>query len=155
VCKARILIQYWESEEKAFEIERWWIAFFGRKDIGTGILRNLSDGGQGPRGSLMKKSEAHKQKLREAALLSFALGRVSPLKGIKFSAETRERMSASAKARGMTSLQLENLKAGHTRIRSAADLCKMWEGQRAYWERWRQERRKVSETFNIKLPFNL
>jgi hypothetical protein len=45
---ARILVQHWESEEKAFEMEKWWISLFGRKDNGTGVLRNLTDGGENP-----------------------------------------------------------------------------------------------------------
>lgn len=35
------------SEEKAFEWERFYIAHYGRIDLGTGILRNLTDGGEG------------------------------------------------------------------------------------------------------------
>jgi hypothetical protein len=46
--KSRILIQYWESEDAAFEMEKWWINFWGRKDLGTGILRNLTAGGDAP-----------------------------------------------------------------------------------------------------------
>lgn len=45
---ARIFIQYWGSEEEAFAMEKWWIALFGRKDNGTGVLRNLTDGGENP-----------------------------------------------------------------------------------------------------------
>ena len=35
------------SEEDAFKHERYMIAVLGRKDLGTGILRNLTDGGEG------------------------------------------------------------------------------------------------------------
>jgi hypothetical protein len=44
---ARILIQYWPSEAEAFEMEKYFIQLFGRKDNGTGILRNMTDGGEG------------------------------------------------------------------------------------------------------------
>src|ERR1039457_4599489 len=37
---SRILIQRWFNEDEAFEIERYYIRLFGRKDIGTGLLRN-------------------------------------------------------------------------------------------------------------------
>lgn len=45
--KARIVIQYWESETEAFEMEMWWIALFGRKCLGTGLLLNEGEGGRG------------------------------------------------------------------------------------------------------------
>ena len=48
VSRARILVQVWDSEEKALEVEKWYISFYGRKDNGTGILRNLTDGGETP-----------------------------------------------------------------------------------------------------------
>ena len=36
------------TEEEAFNHEKYMIAVLGRKDLGTGILRNMSDGGEGP-----------------------------------------------------------------------------------------------------------
>jgi hypothetical protein len=45
-----ILIQEYDSEEDAFTAEKFFIAFYGRFDIHTGCLANLTDGGEGPAG---------------------------------------------------------------------------------------------------------
>jgi len=63
--KERILIlKKGLSEKEAFRHEIYMIAVFGRKDLGTGILRNRTDGGEGPSGAI--HSEEHRQKNREA-----------------------------------------------------------------------------------------
>lgn len=38
------------TEEDAYKHEMYMISILGRKDLGTGILRNMSDGGKGGRG---------------------------------------------------------------------------------------------------------
>ena len=43
------------TEEEAFKHEKYMIAVFGRKDLGTGILRNKSDGGDGASGAVRRK----------------------------------------------------------------------------------------------------
>jgi len=50
------------TEEESFNHEKYMIALFGRKDLGTGILHNMTDGGEGTSGrsneSLKKQSES-------------------------------------------------------------------------------------------------
>ena len=97
--RARVWVQYWESEEKAFEMEKWWISFYGRKDAGTGILRNLTDGGEGSSGHIT--SDKTKKSVSEKLL------------GIVRSKETISRMSEGQRLRErgeLTKSQLENLR---------------------------------------------
>ena len=52
------------TEEEAFKHEIYMIAVFGRKDLGTGILRNETDGGEGSSGWV--PSEETRRKMSEA-----------------------------------------------------------------------------------------
>jgi hypothetical protein len=51
------------TESEAFKHEIYMIAVYGRKDLGSGILRNKTDGGDGTSGA--KLSEETKQKMRK------------------------------------------------------------------------------------------
>ena len=106
--KSRILILKWfEYETDAYKHEIYMIAVLGRKDLGTGMLRNLTPGGEGGRepgfthtpeacakmsiaGAGRPKSAEHKRKIGEAH------------KGKHPSAKTRARMSASAKKKRLS-----------------------------------------------------
>jgi hypothetical protein len=46
--KELIIVQYFESEGDALFTEKFLIALYGRIDLKTGILRNLTDGGEDP-----------------------------------------------------------------------------------------------------------
>lgn len=54
------------TNEKACEVERKLISYYGRKDLGLGNLVNVTDGGEGVSG--YKMSEESKQKMREAKI---------------------------------------------------------------------------------------
>lgn len=78
------------SNVGALHIERWLIRWYGRKDNGTGILRNMTDGGEGGDGFVV--SEEARKKLSERNK-----GRPNPNKGKTFGDEFRRRVSAGRK----------------------------------------------------------
>ena len=51
------------TNEDAKKHEKYMIAVFGRKNNGTGILRNLTDGGEGVSG--LKQTEQSREKMRK------------------------------------------------------------------------------------------
>jgi hypothetical protein len=96
------------TEEEAFRHEIYMIAVFGRKDLGTGILQNLTDGGEGVGGRILSQesrrkisasskgktfSEEHKMKIGAASK-----GRNTML-GKTHSEETRKKMSEERKGK--------------------------------------------------------
>jgi hypothetical protein len=71
------------TEKEAFRHEVYMIAVFGRKNAGTGILRNLTDGGEGISG--FTHSEETKKKMSKSA------------QGLPVMPETRKKISESVK----------------------------------------------------------
>ena len=58
------------TEEEAFNHEKYMIAVLGRKDLGTGILRNMSDGGEGH----SNPSPESRRKNAESSRLQYQMG---------------------------------------------------------------------------------
>jgi hypothetical protein len=82
--KSRILILKKNlTEEESFRHEVYMIAVFGRKDLGTGILHNKTNGGEGVSG--LSHSEKTRRKMSEAQ------------KGKTLSEETKRKMSEANK----------------------------------------------------------
>ena len=62
--KARIIfLKQNLTEDEAFKHEKYMIVVFGRKDLGTGILHNMTDGGEGGSGRII--NEDTREKLRK------------------------------------------------------------------------------------------
>lgn len=100
------------TEIGAFALERRYIRWYGRKDLGTGILRNRTDGGEGSSGRIVsneekehmskimagrpgtrlgkKNTEEHNKKISIANT-----GKISPLTGISRSPEVVEKIAKS------------------------------------------------------------
>jgi hypothetical protein len=91
-------VKIWAKEltwEKACAMEKQWIALYGRRDLGTGCLVNLTDGGEGSVGYV--QSEEAKRKMSEAKK-----GKPPHNKGKKGtppSEETKQKLSEAHKGR--------------------------------------------------------
>lgn len=84
----RIFLKKNLTDEEARKHEIYMIAVLGRKDLGTGILRNMTDGGEGCAGRVL--SEETKKKLSDSH------------KGKKFTEEHKRKLSEAAKNRVMS-----------------------------------------------------
>jgi len=82
------------TEEEAFKHEIYMIAIFGRKDLGTGILRNKTDGGEGCSG--YKHSKEAKMKISKAN------------SGRKWSDEAKKNLSKKCLGRKTKPMSQEN-----------------------------------------------
>jgi hypothetical protein len=80
------------EEAKRKEIE--FISLYGRKNLGTGILVNLTNGGDGAFGRIHKHSEETKKKISD-----FKKGKPSPRKGVKLSEEAKTKISKAKKGK--------------------------------------------------------
>ena len=67
------------TEAEAFKHETYMIFLFGRKDLGTGILRNRTNGGEGSSGAVW--SEEAKKKISTARKGKYA-GEKNPMYGV-------------------------------------------------------------------------
>jgi hypothetical protein len=82
------------TEEKAFKHEIYMIAVFGRKDLGTGILRNRTNGGEGVSG--LVHTDESKEKMSKASKGN------SHFKGKKHTEESKRKNSEAHKGKNLS-----------------------------------------------------
>jgi hypothetical protein len=87
------------TEEEAFKHEIYLIAVLGRKDIGTGILRNVTNGGEGNSGFI------HTEKTREKMSISHT--------GKKKSSETCKKISNTNRGKKCSEATILLMKQNH------------------------------------------
>ena len=95
------------TEEDAFKHEIYMIAVFGRKDLGTGILHNRTDGGEGSSGAVVSEETKAKMSAAQKGDKNHNYGKATSeetrkklseiAKGRVFSEETRKKLSQASK----------------------------------------------------------
>ncbi len=111
--KERILIQEFPDEASSFAAEMFLINFYGREDLCTGTLLNLTDGGENPplkKAGCKGPSEDARKKISDT-LKRKGIKPPSRL-GSKSSEETKRKQSASLKGHS-TKPQTEEQKEKH------------------------------------------
>lgn len=123
----RILIQEFSTERDAHFAECFLINYFGRIDLGTGCLRNLTDGGEGVSGRVVP--EWLRLRLIEVNTGRKASQKTRKLQserhlGIKMSHETRKRMGAAKKGKPL-SIEHKQKLSKHAKNRSVSHINKL------------------------------
>ena len=125
-AKDRILIILRNlTEEQAFSNEIDFIAWYGRKDNGTGILRNLTDGGEGASGFVFPESSKQILSARN--------------KGKKISDKVKKKMSEAHKKRFIENPELRKIQSDRNKRLGITIPAKTPE----QWEIWKKNVRET------------
>ena len=122
-----VYVQEGLTEEEAFSLEKYCIALYGRIDNGTGILRNRSDGGDGPTGAILP--EERKRRIGEwgrgrkhaaeslRKMSEAQLGEKNHMWGKIVSEETRQKISEANRGLKRSDDARQNIANGKTKYK--------------------------------------
>jgi len=117
------------TEQEAIKHEIYMIAVYGRKNLGTGILRNLTNGGEGTSGRIVSEEQKEIQSLKMS-------GVNHPFYGKTASKEHKENISNALFGKKKSKEHIENLpqnKKGATRSQEFRNKRKKYMTGRKWW----------------------
>lgn len=162
------IVKEFDVEREAFAFEKCLIECFGRRDLGTGSLVNLSDGGEGPTGvrhnehALRKISDASKKmhsdphlSARRAAKISESLQRPEAkvrrseiMKEVHSRPGDKERRAASQRATFSTEIsRAKRIRSRILILSNPSNKAKHSEGLK---RRWASQEERVGQSERMK-----
>jgi len=145
------------TEEEAIKHEIYMIAVLGRKDKGTGILRNMTDGGDGISG--FSFSEESKEKIRAAALnrppvsaeerqrrSERAVGENNPRFGVELTKETRDKIGKAHKGSKRSEETKRKMSESQLKAWEKRPRTKTEEQRQRMREGWVKRKEKTQQT---------
>jgi len=114
------IILFINDEKEAYNKEIEIIKLYGRKNNHTGILANLTDGGES--GGNGGANKGQKRSLKSRLKMSFShIGKPSPIKGCKLTKEHRKKLSESHKGHKMPEEQRRKISEGNKKTKNSPE----------------------------------
>ena len=128
------------TEIGSLALERFYIRWYGRKDLGTGILRNRTDGGDGatnivPWNKGIPRTEEEKKNISKSLI-----GKISWNKGVPCSEETKSKLKGQKRTQETIEKIRQNSLNQIRHPHSEETKKKMAEARKNYW----QNKKKVN-----------